>query len=569
MIKVKLHHFTFLLVIIPSLCLLCPSDAAIAAPRLFFSDLDSGPKSGWEGSATKGGGITVWGKDFGSARENSYITVNGSKLASDSDYAEWGVTGTSNGIPRGLERITFWLNSSCSNGAGTISVTVSGVTSNTLPFTVRKGNIYFIDVKTGSDTANGRKSTRQGRNNRPWKSPRMALHGNSSAVSAGDIIYIRDGTYSKKTVTMDDEDAFMRCRDPGDKGKAGNPLAIVGYPGEWPLFDMTDVGRGIFSQEQGHLGRTGADYVTLGKFKVTNGRSVFAVWGIGCRVIGNWLYNCNTGIWSGLFMIDTSEYTYIYGNYFDYCGYDPYMHNIYIKTHKNTAIGTMIECKYTYVGWNEFYNAQCGLNPSQRARGGTIEIQTESDAAALGRHTRYTYIHDNYFHGGNCHNIYGGSNSTYIYNNIFSETTCPNGGFQFDTLDGDSKIYNNTFYYVGDAAAPMFYLNVSVNASWKNNIFYARPGQTYVTAESPAQFTSDCDLFYGNGSPSCGQCTITHAVVADPKFVSAGLNFHQQVSSPTIDAGSSDARSIVPKDFDYNRRPQGSGYDIGAFEYDK
>ncbi len=536
-------------------------------PVVFFSDLESGPAKGWESSTRKGAAVTIWGKNFGSTREKSYVTINGAQLLNDSDYAEWGVTGTANGIPRGLERITFWLNSNCSSGAGTIAVTVDNITSNTLPFIVRRGNIYFIDVNTGSDTANGRKSTKQGRNERPWRSPRMALHSNNKIISAGDIVYIRSGIYSKKTITMDAEDAFMRCKDPGDKGAASNPVAIMGYPGEWPLFDMTDVGRGILSAEQGYFGGTGADYITLGKFKVTNGGSAFSAWGIGCRFIGNWLYNCNRGIWSGLIMVDTSENTFIYGNYFDHCGYDPYMHNIYIKTHRNSAIGSMIECKYTYVGWNEFHNSQCGLNPGQQARGGTIEIQTESDAAALGRHTRYTYIHDNYFHGGNCQSIYGGSKATIIYNNIFNNISCSNGGFRFDTLDNGSAIYNNTFYYVAPPGVAMFGLVGSVNASWKNNIYYARPGQTYFKVEHPAVLNSDHDLFYGNGNPTCSNCNITHSIVGDPKFVSAGTNFYLHASSPAIDAGTSDVRFIVTRDFDYNSRPQGSGYDIGAFEY--
>ena len=45
-------------------------------PVLFFSDLISGPKTGWEGSATKGAAVTVWGKDLGPARDEDLCMGN-------------------------------------------------------------------------------------------------------------------------------------------------------------------------------------------------------------------------------------------------------------------------------------------------------------------------------------------------------------------------------------------------------------------------------------------------------------------------------------------------------------
>jgi hypothetical protein len=54
-------------------------------------------------------------------------------------------------------------------------------------------------------------------------------------------------------------------------------------------------------------------------------------------------------------------------------------------------------------------------------------------------------------------------------------------------------------------------------------------------------------------------------VGADPLFVKPENDFHLQVGSPCIDKGLSLAN--VPKDFDGTSRPQGQGYDMGAYEF--
>src|SRR5260221_12669121 len=46
-----------------------------AAPRIFFSDLESGPNTG--GLLNKGVWVTIWGKGFGSVRGRSGVTVGG------------------------------------------------------------------------------------------------------------------------------------------------------------------------------------------------------------------------------------------------------------------------------------------------------------------------------------------------------------------------------------------------------------------------------------------------------------------------------------------------------------
>ena len=80
---------------------------------------------------------------------------------------------------------------------------------------------------------------------------------------------------------------------------------------------------------------------------------------------------------------------------------------------------------------------------------------------------------------------------------------------------------------------------------------------------SAAGLTIDHNLIHGTRGDD--ELDGTDIVEGDPRFASAsGANFHLNDGSPAIDAGSS--ADAPMDDFDGNPRPQGSGYDIGAFE---
>src|SRR5262245_2788233 len=141
-----------------------------------------------------------------------------------------------------------------------------------------------------------------------------------------------------------------------------------------------------------------------------------------------------------------------------------------------------------------------------------------------------------------------------ILNNTFAFTNQYQGKYGaiiiFDGMTvSDSNISNNIFYlvntaaiYVGGSSAPSF-SNVRV----RNNI------------------VSNGAILRADSSVGSGLTLINNRENADPGLVNpTGSDFHLRANSLAIDSG---ATVPVPTDYEGRARPQGSGYDIGAYEY--
>lgn len=164
------------------------------APIIFYTDIISGPNSG----APSGGGcfLSIFGVNFGSVIGNIVVTVGGGAVSSNV------FLGTSYGRPD-VQWLAVQLGASSATGA--IKVSVSGVDSNTdKTFTVRSGAISYLSA--------------------------LPTEAQVSAMSPGDFIVVRAGTY-------DNEIYFHNT-----SGTTGNPLTVMGYPGEAVLIRRNAAG---------------------------------------------------------------------------------------------------------------------------------------------------------------------------------------------------------------------------------------------------------------------------------------------------------------------------------------
>jgi hypothetical protein len=553
-------------------CLLCASFAfAQNPPVLFFSDLTWGPTTGWNNGSTQGAAVTVWGKNFGTTRGSNYVTINGAQATS---YAEWDAIGPA----RGLERITFWIPTSAATGAGTISVTVNGVTSNTLPFTVASGTIYYVDVTNGNNSNNGLTTSTAFKD--LWKGfnpcgPTDPMHPTGSCNPSQDgqyIVYVRAGTYTAQDNAAGDG-ALVSLRGP--YGGPTKQKALIAYPGETVNLNITSASHGaVYVANYDPYGFV--DYVTYAKFSISGGDYPWACFGSYSRFIGNSMQNLTVYDQTGIIQVSDSKHTSIFGNYFNNDGNDSMKHNVYIKTEYTGLNCSTHDCstQYTDVGWNEFANA-----PASDLHGGVIFISKSSESQIATAPTDYVYIHGNYFHDGQMDFIYIGDgvaigSHLYFYHNIFKGNNSTNGGITMNGGATGENWYNNTFYQMGPTNIAMVEeQSGGTGAVWRNNIWNMGIGQDAYRNESPGTANFDYDLFYsGTGVPSGSGITVTHPVTVNPQFVTPGSDYHLQATSLARGAAANlySTMNSLPfgtNDYDGLALPSSGAWDIGALQY--
>lgn len=513
---------------------------ATGTVRIFYTDLISGPNSGGENNA--GVFVTIWGKNFGSSREASSVTVGGGTVAA---YRLWTDA-----------KIIVQLGSAARSG--NIVVTTSNGNSNGVSFTVRNGNIYFV-ATNGNDQNSGSFSS-------PWKTIKKAVN----SIAAGDTIYVQGGV---SQTALDNFDASLSIETSGTNG---SPKALVVYPGASVTIGSTTL---EFGTRVPNIDIAATDWIFSGL--ILRGRmTALDIGGTGSsrwRVVGNDI-SCPVGNGvTGCFAASLASNIKFYGNEvhgISKSGTQPskQYHAVYFTTDTN----------HVEVGWNHIHD-----NDTCRA----LQFHSSPLADGTGLNQYDLSVHDNRIHGDVCDGINFATvdpskGAIRVWNNIIynvgrgpdppddaANYTCVYvPGYTNAGTDGRGtvEVFNNTFFNCGSrrtlpstGAIGRGEYSPNLIIELKNNIVSAESGENYISEESTTTYIRGShNLFFGAGS---APAFLTGSISADPLFVSkTTADFHLRSGSPAINAGVS---NFVYTDFDGVARPTGATHDLGAFEF--
>ncbi len=539
-------------------------------PVLYFSDLTSGPKSG--NSDTSGGRsgqdgaiVTIWGRNLGSAQGDSQVFVNGVEAAS---YYSWGNATAPADLYtyHRMQQVSFQVSQLAQDGPGAIQVVVNGRSSNTLPFTVRAGNIYFVTTGGSDDTGDG-----------SWANPWRTIPHAASSLAPGDVAYVGDG------VDQTTETAYGAAVNLDSDGAEGAPKALVVYPGATSYVGNTAIERAFGVWNPAGAGSYSVHWVLAG-FSMTTGQIGVSAHS-GFRVVGNYVTAPDGDSWDGA-IGGVGDDVYILGNELENVGAadcSKYYHAIYISGARPGDPPRAPTESDREVAWNYIHDGM-----SNRA----INVYSEGANSAFIQGHR---IHDNVIVNQRGDGIllgYSVTGDNWVYNNlVINAGLGPEWGAGGDDASyhtglhlvaGHEEVaqtrlyvYNNTLYANGWSGATwpeqtgailidQGMLDRSTTVYFSNNVIYST-GEPYLAGESAALPAGDHrNCWYGDGPAPAWDTT---AINEDPLFVNAGaFDLELQVSSPCVDAGRNVA-SVVAGDLLGAPRPQGLAFDLGAYEY--
>ena len=404
------------------------------------------------------------------------------------------------------------------------------------------GAAYYV-APNGSDVNRGTET-------QPWRTIQKA----AATLTAGDTVYVKAGTYNEKVI-------------PENSGSPGNYIIYAAYPGDTVILDGTNITPywrdALFTIE-------GKSYIKISGFRIINSLSPHGSEGIYLK----------EGLHQHHIIIERNYFHNIRGPAI--CAYSC---DYLIIINNEIAEVNVDETPGEAISAYDIHRFEIKGNHVHHTHKEGIDLKASSNGRIYQNHIHNVSgtgiyldawdgpdhdidIYQNIVHanggngigiaieqeGGSLRNI--GIHNNVVYNNAASGISI--ASYFFPTPRENIKIMNNVLYnnghdgiYVGDVTVK--------NSVIRNNIC-SKNRRHQIASYSPSMITIDHNLIDGS-TQICGN----DALVGDPKFVNPSqADFHLKKDSPAINKGW--ALDAPDHDFDGNPRPQGSAYDIGAFE---
>jgi hypothetical protein len=389
---------------------------------------------------------------------------------------------------------------------------------------------FYVDP-AGNDSAVGSITS-------PWRTLQKA----ANTVRAGDLVIVRAGHYAGLYLTT--------------SGTATDPITFRGDPGAIVDTQNPTTPDGINLE--------GASWVVIENFTVTGVPRA----GIRAVLNNHVTIRGNTGDLNGRWGILTgfSDDLLIENNTMTRSQAE---HGIYVG---NSGDRPVIR-----------HNVVWGNNANGIHMNG--DLSQGGDGIISGAVVEGNVIHDNGVAGGSGINC-DGVQSSIIRNNLLYNNHA--SGISLYQIDGgqparNNQVLNNTIVMASDARWAINVQNSSTGNVVRNNILYNQQsfrGSIAISADSLPGFVSDTNVIMDRFSADGGDTRVTlaawrsatgqdmHSTIATPAalFVNfAGNDYHLSSTSPARDAGGTIAN--VTDDLESAPRPQGSAFDIGAYEF--